>query len=162
MIIVKKLGEDDWETYRDIRLEALKNDPSAFGSCYSEEEKFPENKWRERIKNALFAMDGKKAVGTIVVFFENYNNLKHIAHIYGVYVKPDYRGKGVSKMLMGAALENIKSNKEIIKVKLEVNAKQKPAYELYKKYGFKKIGITKKELKVDNKFYDEVLMEKFI
>jgi len=45
---------------------------------------------------------------------------------------------------------------------LTVNPKQKAAVRLYKKYGFKIVGKLRKYLLVNGKFYDELVMEKFI
>ncbi|TFF95643.1 MAG: N-acetyltransferase, partial [Promethearchaeota archaeon] len=36
------------------------------------------------------------------------------------------------------------------------------AIHLYKKIGFKKIGLRKNQFKINNTYYDEVLMELFI
>jgi RimJ/RimL family protein N-acetyltransferase len=43
-----------------------------------------------------------------------------------------------------------------------VNPKQKAAVKLYEKCGFKTVGVLKKELYVNGKFYDELIMEKYI
>ncbi len=37
MIVTKSLSPERWKEYADLRLEALKNDPLAFGSSYEEE-----------------------------------------------------------------------------------------------------------------------------
>ena len=160
MIEIKKLASSRWKDYRALRLEALKNDPIAFGSSYNEEIKLSNNEWKRRIKNSLFALLNDKPIGTIVYIFENKTKTKHIANIYGVYVKKEYRGQGVGKKLVESAISLIKKNKNIIKINLNVNPKQKAAVKLYKKYGFKTIGVLKKDLYVNGKFYDELIMEK--
>jgi RimJ/RimL family protein N-acetyltransferase len=50
----------------------------------------------------------------------------------------------------------------VIKIELTVNPVQKAAVRLYRKYGFKQAGRTKKALKIDGKYYDELFMEKFL
>ncbi|MFA5303114.1 MAG: GNAT family N-acetyltransferase [Candidatus Nanoarchaeia archaeon] len=162
MIVVKKLNIKRCKEYKIIRLEALKSDPIAFGSSYEEEEKLPIKEWEKRMNNVLFALDNDKIIGTIVVVFNKWLKTKHVADIYGVYVNKNYRGKGIGNKLIEAALKYIKKNKEIIKIKLSVNSVQKAAAGLYKKYGFEEIGVCKKELKVDNTYYDELLMEKML
>jgi hypothetical protein len=37
LIKITKLPVERWADYRDLRLEALKSDPSAFGSAFEEE-----------------------------------------------------------------------------------------------------------------------------
>ena len=53
-------------------------------------------------------------------------------------------------------------DKNVIKINLNVNPKQKAAVKLYRKFGFKVVGLLKKDLFVNSKFYDELIMEKFI
>jgi len=79
-----------------------------------------------------------------------------------VYVKQEYRGTGVGNLLLQEALNRIKRNKAIIKVKLAVNSEQTAAKTLYEKHGFKVVGTSKKELKIENKYYDLLMMEKFV
>jgi ribosomal protein S18 acetylase RimI-like enzyme len=81
---------------------------------------------------------------------------------YGLYIKEDYRGQGVGQMLMKAAIELVQKNKDIIKVQLGVNAEQKSAHQLYEKYGFEVVGRFKKDLQVNGKFYDELILEKYL
>ncbi len=159
---VKKLSSDRWKDYRDLRLEALKSDPTAFGSSYEEEKSLSEEEWRKRIQNALFAMSNDEPIGMIVFIFGNKIKTKHTANIFGVYVSDNYRGEGVGKKLLESVLLLIQENKDIAKVKLTVNPEQKVAVKLYEKYGFELVGRSKKELKVNDKFYDELIMEKFL
>ena len=162
MIQVKKLLPSRWNEYRDLRLEALKNDPTAFGSSYEEEFKLSKNEWKKRVKNVLFALLNDKPVGMIVYIFENKKKTKHIANIYGVYVKKWYRNQGIGRKLIENAVLLIKKNKNIVKINLNVNPKQKAAVKLYKKYGFKTVGVLKKDLYIGGRFYDELIMEKHI
>ncbi len=47
---IKRLTPDDWEGFREIRLEALKLQPESF--CPSQDEsKFTEQDWRTRLSN---------------------------------------------------------------------------------------------------------------
>lgn len=162
MIEIKKLSDERWKDYRDLRLESLKSDPIAFGSSYEEEITLSEMEWKKRIKNTLFALLKNKPIGMIVYVFESKLKTKHVANIFGVYVKKEYRGQDVGNKLIESAISSIKKNKKIIKIKITVNPKQKAAMNLYKKYGFKTIGILKKELYIHGKFYDELIMEKYV
>jgi len=162
MIKIKKLPSNKWKKYKDLRLGALKKDPTAFGSSYEEELKLSESEWKKRIKNTLFALDGNKAVGMIVYVLNKKQKIRHIANIFGVYVKKEYRSQGIGKKLIESALSQIRKNRNTIKIDLTVNPKQKEAVKLYKKYGFRIVGVLKKDLFVNKKFYDELVMEKFL
>ena len=88
--------------------------------------------------------------------------VRHITRIFGVYVDQNHRGKGVGKKLLERALELIRQNKDIAKVQLMVNQEQEVAVELYKRIGFIVVGKLKKEIKVNDVFYDELVMEKML
>ena len=83
----------------------------------------------------LFSLSNDKPVGMITYVFKNKTKTKHIANIYGVYVKKEYRGLGIGSKLIKSAISKIMKNKTIIKIKLKVNPKQKAAVNLYMKFG---------------------------
>ena len=162
MIEVKTLPPERWREARELRLHALKTDPIAFGSSYEEEENLAEAEWQRRMKNALFALSDGKPVGTITYLFSDRVKGKHIARIFGVYVDPNYRGQGLGRKLLENALELIQENKGVVKVQLMVNQEQGVAVTLYKGMGFDVVGQMKKEIKVGEQFYDELIMEKML
>jgi len=162
MIEIKKLPTNRWKDYRELRIEALKSDPAAFSSSHVEEQKLSITEWKRRMNNVLFALDEDKPIGMMVYVFLKLKKIKHVTNIYGVYVKKEYRTQGIGKQLLENVLTKINQNKNIIKINLHVNPKQKAALQLYKKFGFKKIGTLKKDICVNGKFYDEIIMEKFI
>ena len=162
MIEIRRLPPERWEDYKKIRLQALKTDSQAFGSSYEEEVLLSEVDWIRRIENAIFALEKNEIVGTIVIFYERGLKTRHIASIYGFYVAPEYRGKGIAKKLLAAALEEIRKRGGILKAKLAVNSEQKVAIKVYEDAGFVLAGRMKKELLVDGRFYDELAMEKMI
>ncbi len=163
MLKITKLPPSRWKEYRDLRLEALRGDPTAFGSSFEDEVNLAEDEWRRRIKNTLFAMsDDDAPIGMIVCLFNDRPKTRHIADIVGVYVSADHRGQGVGTRMLNHVLSLIRSEKRIVKVKLAVNPEQRAAVRLYEKAGFLVTGRTKKELKVGHKFFDMLFMEKHL
>jgi ribosomal protein S18 acetylase RimI-like enzyme len=161
-ILVQRLDASRWCEYRALRLEALQEASIAFGSSYQESLQLPQAEWQERIKTVLFAVSADTPIGMISVVFNRRVKTRHIAEIFAFYVAREYRGAGTGRMLLEAALTEIRSEKEVIKVRLSVNPEQKKALRLYRKYGFKPVGLLKKELLIEGCFYDEILMEKFV
>jgi GNAT superfamily N-acetyltransferase len=162
MIEIKKLDADRWQDFRDLRLEALKSEPIAFSSSYEEEQLLPESVWRERIKNVIFAMSDNQPVGMAGNFRSNRIKTNHVCEIYGMYVRKEYRSQGIGKKLLEAVLEEIQNLKGVTKIKIGVNPTQKAAEHLYRKYGFKVAGHFKKDMCVNDIFYDEIFLEKFL
>jgi ribosomal protein S18 acetylase RimI-like enzyme len=162
MITVTRLDESRWAEYRDLRLEALKNDSPAYGSSYEEELPYQEADWRRRMRSVLFALDDDVPVGTIVCGRNSRLKTSHICGIYGVYITKSHRGRGIGNKLMDAALAEIRKMPGVVKIELAVNPAQKAARRLYRKYGFKVTGRVTKAIRVDGVFYDELMMEKHL
>jgi ribosomal protein S18 acetylase RimI-like enzyme len=87
---------------------------------------------------------------------------KHIGEISAVYVQPEYRNQRIGSQLIAEAIKIIKENTDIRKIKISVNTEQKYAVRLYKKHGFNKVGIAKDQYYINGRYYDELLMERFI
>jgi len=63
---------------------------------------------------------------------------------------------------MEAIIEKISQNPLIEKIRLNVITTQEPAIALYKKFGFKVVGEFEKDLKIDDKYYNNYAMEKLL
>lgn len=158
-IAIRTLPPERWREYKELRLTALKGDPAAFGSSYEEELEKPQTEWENRIRNVLFAEHEGIPVGMVVCGFETRLKTRHVAHIFGMFVRGEYRGRGIGSLLMDEALRNIRKNQDIVKVTLSVNPLQKEAVELYRKYGFVPVGTLRRELRVSDAFSDMLVME---
>jgi ribosomal protein S18 acetylase RimI-like enzyme len=82
--------------------------------------------------------------------------------ILGIIVKKEYRDLGIGAHLIDVAIRESKilNNKE--KITLSCFSTNERALHLYKKLGFKVIGVRKKQFYMDSQYYDEVLMELWI
>ena len=50
-VTVRVLGGDDWSRWRELRLRALQDSPSAFGSTYAQELAHEEADWRDLLED---------------------------------------------------------------------------------------------------------------
>lgn len=80
-----------------------------------------------------FAQDGDKIVGCIAIVAHS----KTIAQLRWFLLEPDYRGRGLGKLLLDRALEFSRAN-GFSSVYLETTADQKTALVMYQKSGFVK------------------------
>jgi len=79
----------------------------------------------------------------------------------GIIVQKKFRDLGIGFNLIDKAIrESKRLNKE--KIVLSTFLDNERALYLYKKIGFKKAGIRKKQFYMDSSYYDEVLMELWI
>ena len=92
------------------------------------------------IKNGGFiflVIDGEKIIGTAGLWKENDNTYELIK----MAVDAEYRGQGISKILLDRCLQEAK-NKKAHKIFLYSNSQLKTALKLYEKYGFVHIKVT--------------------
>lgn len=161
-----QLSPERWQEYKGLRLEALKNDPQAFGQSYEKALDFPDSYWMNHLKDALvkdkiliyFAENEGKLIGVIGAFFHSTEETKNSAQIFGVYVNKNYRGHGIAKNLQNKLLAELKTIKGINKIKVMVNKTQISAVNLYKQGGFKLVSTRKRALG-DGKEYEIETME---
>lgn len=162
-IIVKKATLSDWKAYKEIRLDALQKNPESFGRAYEEEKDRSESEWKSKLSDknrvTLLVLNGDEVIGLLGIIFESSTRVAHIADIISVYLKEEYRGRGIASQLMKEAIKVIKARKITKKVKLNVTTNQLAAVNLYKKFGFRIVGELQKEMKVNNKFYNSYVME---
>ena len=162
---IKQLEIADWKKYREFRLNALQKDAIAFGSLYEDEVKFTPKIWKQRLSGKqsinLAAIADNQIIGMIGAYWEaDRQPVTHIAYIVSFYVEGKHRKQGIGARLFDKILTFIQKKKFISKAIIFVNTRQHAAYHLYQKFGFRKVGILKKDLKIAGKYYDEYLMEK--
>jgi RimJ/RimL family protein N-acetyltransferase len=162
MIKIEKLPENRWQEYRDLRLEALKNEPLAFTRSYEEEQEMPEKHWREGIKNIVFVLGDSKPIGMAGIFRSSYRNISHIYEMFGVYIRQEYRGQGAGQKLIEATIKEIEKLENAKVIEVGVSTTQKAARHIYEKFGFKVVGHFKRYMYINSKFYEALLMEKYL
>lgn len=103
-ITVRRLTEEDWAEYREIRLRSLAESPEAFVASSQEESDFPEDRWRGRMRRSqrLLAYADNEATGVASIGTENTAE-EHIGELFGLWVSPSARGTGVARRLLEAA-----------------------------------------------------------
>lgn len=161
------LPPERWREAKQLRLEALLAEPSAFASSYEDELAFPDEVWIARITSAFerdgnmafFAEVDSKLVGIAGAQWASKAKLRHVAEVYGVYVSPAQRGKGAAYCLMQRLLDGLRALDQIEKVNLTVNSELRAAIRLYEKLGFAINGTARRELKVNGRSYDLHHME---
>lgn len=99
------LSEADWQVYRDLRLEALRESPDSFVASYDEESQYDEQLWREQLRRArrLLAERNGEAVGMVGLGIRDQD--PEVGEILGLWVAPEARGSRVAWNLVRAAAE---------------------------------------------------------
>jgi ribosomal protein S18 acetylase RimI-like enzyme len=161
---LRLLTLNDAEAFWHLRLEALRNDPASFADSAEEHEITTVEAARQRLaasdpkRNFVVGMfeDGK-LIGTAGFFRYTHNKERHKGHIWGVYVRPESRGKGLASALMKEIVRRARELAGLEQITLVASANL-PAQRLYKALGFESNGIEPHSLKIGNEYVDDVLM----
>lgn len=161
-LTVRPMRPDEPELYREIRLEALRLHPEAFGASHDDEAAQPLAFFRQRLTaNTIFGgFRGDEILGTAGFMPEAGAKRAHKSHFWGMYVRQAARGTGLSRLLVEAVLAYAQSRAELIQ--LSVVSGNVAAQRLYASLGFEPYGIEEHSLKVEGRYLDEVLMVKML
>jgi GNAT superfamily N-acetyltransferase len=115
-VVVRRLSADDTQLFRDIRLEALRLAPGAFGSTFEAESVRPSSWFAERLDGSfvLGAFRGEKLVGIATLVILQSAKMAHKGHLVGMYVRGEARRSGVGRRLVEAIIETGRSHVEVI------------------------------------------------
>jgi ribosomal protein S18 acetylase RimI-like enzyme len=121
------------ETLRPLRLRALREDPDAFGSTLESEQDRPDADWDFWVRDSIIAFDGDTPVGMANLKLE-----PDQARLFGMWVAPEARGKGVAELLARALIERAGDRPILLCVAEPARA----ARRLYERLGFRPTGTT--------------------
>jgi GNAT superfamily N-acetyltransferase len=137
---IMRLGAGDEDRLREVRLRALADAPKAFASTYDREERFSRDVWTARLTGDgsvnLLAVDGGRALGMTSARIEERPGT---AHLLGMWVAPEARGRGVGRRLIDAIVDWARE-REIHELELWVTDANDPANALYGNSGFRPTG----------------------
>jgi ribosomal protein S18 acetylase RimI-like enzyme len=161
-LTIRRLDRHDAETFRAIRLDALLDSPTAFGSSHHEEARQPLEWFAGRLEAddriMLGAFEDRSLIGIVGVAREPAAKEQHRAAIRSMYVVPAARGRGVAAALLGHALSVADALPGVWQVILTVTAGNDAALRLYRAHGFTPYGRLPSSLCVGGRYYDDVLM----
>lgn len=101
-ITVRALNEDEWDTYRTLRLEALQESPDAFVATHADEANEPEEFWRARMRRSvrLVAEADGDSVGVVSIGDAREKSSANGGQLFGLWVRPDWRGRSIAANLV--------------------------------------------------------------
>lgn len=164
-IIIRMTREADAEAYRELRLEALRSAPTAFGTDPETVAQRTPEQWLADMRAGrgegtwarLVAQAGDQLVAMTVLEIDAGPKVQHQCHVYSVYVRPAWRGWGILDALFGLGLEWAQGKGACI-AKLSVTATNTAAIRAYTRMGFSVYGMDPEVIMWDRKLYDELLM----
>ncbi|SFJ69515.1 GNAT family N-acetyltransferase [Thermoflavimicrobium dichotomicum] len=165
---IRILSLEDAEKYWQLRLRALKDHPDAFSASFEDSVKMPLEEVKKRLVKTenrfiLGAFDdSERLIGMLGFFRETSIKLKHKGKVWGMYVIPEERGKGIGKALLNDIIHKARLIKDLEQIQLSVNTANVAARKLYISFGFQPFGLERKSLKINNQYFDEEHMAFFL
>lgn len=145
---IRQLGASDAAEYQALRLRGLREVPEAFGSTYDEEVGMSLDVVAQRLQptrspfgSVVFGsfVDGV-LVGVAGCYQERKAKAWHKAVIWGMYVAPEARGRGVARRLLECAIAEARVWPNVERVTITVVERVRAARELYRSVGFEPFG----------------------
>ncbi|SFD45872.1 Protein N-acetyltransferase, RimJ/RimL family [Sulfitobacter brevis] len=158
-MLVRRLSGEDAAEFQALRLEGLKHHPEAFGASYEDEVALPLSLVSQRLSAGVViggSCDGHALDGMIGVMMGQSEKVRHIATIWGMYVRPQARGTGLSSELLKTAIAEATPSCRTIH--LSVVSTNEAARRLYQRAGFVEWAVDSEALFANGSFHDEILM----
>lgn len=135
-VVVRRARPDDAAAWRELRLRALADAPTAFGSTLEREQAWALDVYAERLAagNSVLAFAGDLPIGIGAGF-------EHPAgwfHVVSIWVDPDFRRRGANRLILGELVS--RAHELGLQVHLDVTRGNDVARLAYERFGFVATG----------------------
>jgi ribosomal protein S18 acetylase RimI-like enzyme len=139
-IAVRRLGPEDVELFRALRLEALRADPDAYASTAADWEALDHAEWTRRLSNpVVVAFRDGLPVGMMGLVGHAASKMAHRATLVMAYVRAEDRRLGVARQLLAGVIAEARAM-GFTQVELAVSADNEAARRFYRAAGFTHVG----------------------
>jgi ribosomal protein S18 acetylase RimI-like enzyme len=161
-IIIREATPADVMQFRELRLFALQEAPTAFSADYQAYLGRPMSFWEGRLNFdeygiIFFAEHAGSLIGMMGIRQRESPKTKHSAEVFSVYVRPEWRGLHIAEALIDRCVQWAKT-REVNILKLGVMATNTSAVRCYERCGFKIYGTEPRDVFYEGKYYDLHLM----
>lgn len=139
---VTRLTSREWRVFKSVRLAALADAPSAFGTTLADAKGWTDKDWQEKLSaRAQFVVDVQGIpVGTAAGIDSDED--PHAAELISMWVGPASRGHGIGDLLVAAVLGWARERGHQ-RVQLWVSTGNHAAERLYARHGFARTGTER-------------------
>jgi ribosomal protein S18 acetylase RimI-like enzyme len=146
MIALEPITTQNVLIFKAVRLRALQDTPTAFGSTYTKESQLTDADWVKRADRwsgetgiGYLAIDGGEACGIAGSFLDQ-DNPAH-AQLISMWTAPTHRQQGIGRLLVNEVL-NWARQRGACTLRLMVTSNNEPAIRFYQRLGFMLTGRT--------------------
>lgn len=162
---IKPLTAAHAAPYRALMLHAYAHEADAFTSTAQERESLPLAWWQQRLADpdglhtVHGALDGTTLAGTVALEYSVRHKTRHKAQLVAMVVQSAYRGQGIGRALVQAALAGARARGGIAVVTLSVTEGNHAAIGLYQGCGFRAYGTEPRAVRTPHGDLAKVLMQ---
>ena len=143
-ITTRALTAPDFETFRQIRLRALREHPDVYSASYGEAAARTERDWTEMLDGkgkCIFGLfDGDKIIGLAAVFTSREDPGGETGVLAMDYIDPLYRGRGLSRLLYQARIDWAKQYLPFRRLVVSHREGNEPSRRANQSFEFKFVG----------------------
>lgn len=142
--MIRELRDDDAQEYAELRREALLESPLAFASSPADDVASSPEAVRELLRrtpeSVIIGAFRKHLIGAVGLHRDRHLKSSHKVHLWGMYVVPSHRRRGVASELLEAALRHARALPGVSWIHLTVSSAAPGAQRLYERAGFRVWG----------------------
>ena len=169
-VTIRRLGANDVEAYRALRLQAIRATPFAFTASFEEESTKPLSTMIDRLiapgrpDDAVFGAfdDAGKLIGIAGLAVAQRPQERHSATLFGMAVAPHATRRGVGRALVVRTLEHAGSVHGLLQVQLRVSEGNAAAEHLYRSCGFEEWGREPRAIMVQGTAVTKIHMVRML
>lgn len=163
--MIRPLDANDLDQYIALRQQALRECPLAFSASAEDDFASSPETLSRQLKKApdwmIFVESGGDAAalqGCVGLFRARHAKAGHRMHLWGMYVAPEHRGRGLGAQLLHAAIAHARSLGDVAWIDLGVTTAAPAAMQLYERAGFIPYGVLRDALRFEGNSADEIFM----
>jgi RimJ/RimL family protein N-acetyltransferase len=140
-IIIRALECSEWVAFRDFRLQALAAHPGVFGAAYATEVTKKPEEWQSTVggpANQAFGLfDLERLIGITAAFAWREDPSGNTAVLAMSFILPEYRGRGLSRLLYETRLDWIRSRPQFTRIVVSHRASNEASRRAIERHGFR-------------------------
>jgi ribosomal protein S18 acetylase RimI-like enzyme len=144
MVTIEPISRNNVSAFKAVRLRALLDSPTAFGSTYATESALSDDDWLNRaiqcsgdMSTGYLAMDSGMACGLVRATPDDQDVT--VVWVESMWVAPTHRRMGIGRLLVDTILTWARLQGSIA-LKLSVTSNNEPGIRFYKSLGFLPTG----------------------
>jgi GNAT superfamily N-acetyltransferase len=156
---IRILERGDATAFHQAHIRALTDHPGAFGNSLDEQLRMTEEQVADMLapipqRFSLGAFEDDALIGFACFYQAPRQKMRHRGHVWGMYVAPEARGRGLGRVLMAELIERARGLEGLEEIVLAATVGNSHAKRVYTEVGFAAYCVEERLLKVGDEYFD--------